>query len=208
MRSAAALFVLSFLLCAAARAGEPLTRAEQTLDLFSATRFSESGPVMLQEQSAERKKPALAAIYSLLVPGMGEVYAENFSSGKYFLIAEGALWLTFTTFEVYGNSLRDDSRSYATAHAGVNGAGKDDQFFIDIGNFLNTNAYNEKQLRDRQPDLLYDPAAGYNWQWESDAMRAEYRTERIRSEQMYNNKKFVVAAIIINHVASAINAAR
>jgi hypothetical protein len=25
---------------------------------------------------------------------------------------------------------------------------------------------------------------------------------------MYNNKKFVVAAIIINHVASAINAAR
>jgi hypothetical protein len=208
MRIAAALIILSTLLCAAARAGQPVTTAEKKLDLFAASRFAEPGRLTLQEPTADRKKPALAAIYSLLLPGMGEVYAGNFSSGKYFLIAEGALWLTFTTFEVYGNSLRDDSRSYAVAHAGVNTAGKDDQFFVDIGNFLNTNDYNEKQLRDRQIELLYDPAAGYAWQWESDEMRSEYRTERIRAERMYNNKKFVVAAIIINHVASAINAAR
>jgi hypothetical protein len=186
-------------------------RTETTLHLFGANagRGTVLSPVLsLQEAPAERKSPALAAIYSLLLPGMGEVYAGGFSSGKYFLVAEGALWLTFATFEVYGNSLRDDARSFAISRAGVNPKGKDDQFYVDIGNFLNVSDFNEKQLRDREPNRLYDPVAGYAWQWESDAVRAEYRAERIRSETMYNNTKFVVAAIIVNRVASAINAAR
>ena len=35
-----------------------------------------------------------------------------------------------------------------------------------------------------------------------------FRDQRIASETMYNNRKFVGAAILINHVVSAINAAR
>lgn len=155
-----------------------------------------------------RKSPALAAVYSLLLPGMGELYAGSFDGGKYFLIAESALWLTFTVFEVHGNSLRDDARAFAVSRAGIDPRGKDDQFFVDIGNFLDIDEHNEKQLRDREPERLYDPAAGYAWRWASDADRALYRSQRIDAETMFNNKKFVVAAVIINHVASAINAAR
>lgn len=204
----------ALLLCASARAGFPGpigTRAGAALDLLGSPLPAVPGsrPIFaLQDVAADRKSPALAAVYSLLVPGMGELYAGEFSSGKYFAIAEGALWLTFTIFEVHGNSLRDDSRAFAIARAGVDPLGKDDQFYVDIGNFLDIREFNEKQLRDREPERLYDPAAGYSWQWGADADRAQYRAQRIDAETMYNNKKFVVAAVIINHVASAINAAR
>jgi hypothetical protein len=162
----------------------------------------------LDEPALEKKSPALAAIYSLLLPGMGELYAGGFSSGKWFLMAEGALWLTYGAFTVHGNSQQDDARTYAVSRAGIDPAGKDDQFYVDIGNFLSTEEYNEKQLRDRQPELLYSRAKGEGWTWESDATRGAYKDERLSSEQTYNNRKFIVAAIVVNHIASAINAAR
>jgi len=161
-----------------------------------------------QQVPGGKKSVGLAAVYSLLLPGMGELYADAFGSGKYFLIAEGLLWLTYTGFEVHGNALRDDARAFASARAGVNVLGKDDQYFIDIGNFIDINEYNDKKLRDREPSILYNPAAGYSWRWDSDAARATYRDQRVASDNMYNNRKFAVGAVIINHVASAINAAR
>ena len=162
----------------------------------------------LEEPSQDKKSPALAAIYSLLLPGMGELYAGGFSSGKYFLMAEGALWLTYGAFTVVGNSQQEDSRTYAVSRAGIDPAGKDDQFYVDIGNFLTTEEYNDKQLRDRQPELLYSRAKGEGWTWDSDATRQAYKDERLSSEHTYNNRKFIVAAIVVNHIASAINAAR
>jgi TM2 domain-containing membrane protein YozV len=163
---------------------------------------------LMDDSSPQKKSPTLAAIYSLLVPGMGELYAGGFGLGKYFLIAESGLWLTYAAFDIYGNSLRDDARAFAVQHAGINPAGKNDQYFIDIGNFLTTQAFNDQRLRDREFSRVYDVNAGYAWNWGDDASRAAYRDQRISSENMYNNKKFVVTAIIINHVASAINAAR
>jgi len=155
-----------------------------------------------------KKSVGLAVLYSLLLPGMGELYAGNFNTGRYFLGAEGALWLTYAGFGIYGNGVRDDARSFAVVHAGVNTAGKDDQYYVDIGNFISIDEYNQKKLRDRSLDKVYDPALGYSWQWDSDASRAAFREQRITSETAYNNMRFVVAAILINHVASAINAAR
>jgi hypothetical protein len=38
--------------------------------------------------------------------------------------------------------------------------------------------------------------------------RSDYRTQRLASENMFNNRKFVAAALLLNRVASAINAAR
>jgi hypothetical protein len=161
-----------------------------------------------QDNESERKSVGMAAIYSLLLPGMGELYAGGFESGKYFLVAEGALWLTYVAFDIYGNSLRDDARLFAVANAGINPVGKDDQFYVNIGNFINTAEYNDKRLRDREPDRLYLPNSGFEWQWSSEVARASYRDRRISSENVFNNRKFVVAAVIVNHVLSAINAGR
>ena len=190
---------------------QAMTRAEVSLDLMRSVEDAAPGTSALDElteTSDDRKSPALAAVYSLLLPGMGELYAGGFSSGKYFLMAEGALWITYGAFSVHGSNQQDDARTYAVSRAGISPDGKDDQFYVDIGNFLTTEEYNDKQLRDREPELLYSRAEGEGWTWESDAARQAYKDERISSEQTYNNRKFVAAAIIINHVASAVNAAR
>lgn len=197
------------LLCAQT-ASTPLSRHEIQRQLFSTPLVQSEFSVFPDEFQGERrrKKVGLAALYSLLLPGMGELYAENFGSGKFFLAAEGVLWLGYAGLEMYGNAVRDDARAFAASRAGVNPAGKDDQFWVDIGNFTDTQSYNEKKARDRAADRLYDPNAGYLWKWDSDASRATFKNDRIASENLYNNQKFVVVAVLINHVASAINAAR
>jgi hypothetical protein len=189
-------------------AGSPLSWSEAQRDLMSAAMLPQSMGQEILPVAGGRKSVGLAALYSLALPGMGELYADGFSSGKYFLIAEAGLWLGYAGTSVYGDVLRDDARTYAAVHAGVNPTGKDDQFYIDVGNFASLDDYNAKRLRDREVAKLYDPLAGYSWMWESDASRLTYKDERIKSESVYNSRKFIGAAILINHIASAINAAR
>lgn len=157
--------------------------------------------------STEKKNVGLAVFYSLLLPGMGELYVGEYAVGKYFTIAEGMLWLTYASFETYGTWLRDDARDFARTHAAIQTEGKDQQFFVDIGNFLTVRDYNERKLRDREPEKLYDVNTHY-WEWASDADRASYRRQRIAHDRMFNNNKFVVAAVIVNHIVSAVNAGR
>ena len=158
--------------------------------------------------SPNRKSPATAVMYSLLLPGMGELYADGFDQGRYSLIAEGSLWLTYVSFRQYGGWLRDDARRFAAVHSGARIDSKNDQFFVDIGNFNDTYEYNEKKLIDRSPEKIYDVKAGYYWRWDSDANRSEFRSMRVSSERVFNNSKFIIGAVIVNHLFSAINAAR
>jgi TM2 domain-containing membrane protein YozV len=163
---------------------------------------------MPDDASSGRKSVGLAALYSLILPGMGELYTGGFSSGKYFLMAEGVFWLGYISFDVYGDLLRSDARAFAAVHAGLDPSGKNDQFYVDAGNFPDTYSYNDKKLRDRTPQKVYDVSAGYWWRWDSDQSRATFRDQRIRSETMYNNRKFVGAFLLLNRLASAINAGR
>jgi len=155
----------------------------------------------------EKKNVGLAVLYSLLLPGMGELYVGRYDVGKYFTIGEGALWLTFTSLELYGTSLRNDARSFAGIHAGVNPAGKDHQYFIDIGNYSGIHEYTETILRNRELDRLYDPST-HSWQWDTEANRLLYRELRMSHDRVFNNNQFVIAAVLVNHVISAINAGR
>lgn len=204
--------VLSILLLSTslyANDGTQLTRFEIERQLFSPPIVSNTIALQMQELGAKKKSPALAALYSLVLPGLGEHYAEGWTgTGKFLSGFEGLLWLGYAGMSVYGNSLKDDALSFAAAHAGANVAGKDDQFLIDLGNFNTTQEFNEVRLRDREPGRLYDVNAGFGWQWDSDANRSLYRERRISGEEMLNNRKFIVAAIIVNHLVSAINAAR
>jgi hypothetical protein len=155
----------------------------------------------------EKKSVPQAVMYSLVLPGMGELYAGEYGIGKYFTIAEGALWATLLGFDRYGTWLQDDSRSFAAQHAGITTAGKSDQYFMDVGNFNSVVDYNEQMLRDRDPHKLYDEQS-FRWFWDSPANRQIYRDRRVSSDQMFNDTRFVAAAIAVNHIVSAINAAR
>lgn len=155
-----------------------------------------------------KKSPGLAFIYGLLVPGMGHVYADRFNTGKYFMISETTLWLTYAAFTIYGNWLLDDAYSYATTHAGITVGDKarDDKFFIDIANYSNVDEYNNEKLRFGEYDKLYLPENGYYFWWNSDEERRQYRGDKIGGDRTLNDRLFVVGAVLINHLVSGISA--
>lgn len=189
-----------------------LTIDESRRDLFSSfaggRQDTSLNEIDLNGASSGKKNAAIASLYSLLLPGMGELYVGEYGMGKYFTVAEGALWLTLGSFHLYANALQDDARRFAVQHASTSFDGKDDQFFIDISNFDNVYDFNEQALRDRDPQKLYDPNSSHYWQWDNDINRESFRQQRVSSDNWSNNTRFVVAAIAVNHVVSAINAAR
>jgi hypothetical protein len=149
----------------------------------------------------------LAAVFSLALPGMGEWYAGDLSAGKYNLIAEGGLWLTYGGFKLQSGWIRDDARVYATQHAGAAMEGKNADFEVNIGEYLSRDAYNQAMLRNRAYDEVYS-APGFEWEWQSVQQMTGYRSMRIRSDQANNSAKFAVAGLVINRIISAFAAAR
>lgn len=155
-----------------------------------------------------KKSPGLAFIYSLFIPGTGQLYANRFDVGKYFMISEASLWLGYAAFTIYGNWLLDDAYSYASLHAGVNNSGKerDDQFYIDIANYENYEQFNNEQLMFGNYENLYDPAKGYYFYWDNNDNRRNYRDDKLAGDRTKNDRLFIVGAILVNHVVSAVSA--
>lgn len=162
------------------------------------------------DQMAEKsnKSVLLAIGYSLVLPGLGEYYADNFATGKYFLGADAGLWLTYGGFRAYGQWLKDDAKTLAAQKASADFSGKDDKFEVNLGNFGDVISYNDAKLRNREYDLLYDPKSTFSWQWSSDVDRLHYKDLRNRGESTLRSSEFVLGALILNRVISAISAAR
>src|SRR5437868_5743769 len=121
-----ALCVLFFSVSAYSQDSYP-TRQSIVQDLLGKNQVSVAPASTLYQQEqarGERKSPALAALYSLLLPGMGELYVGDYGSGKYFTIAEGALWTGWGGMQWYGNWKQNDSRQFAAQHAQISLDGK------------------------------------------------------------------------------------
>ncbi len=150
----------------------------------------------------------LAIAYSLILPGLGDLYAENLGTGKYFMGADAGLWLAYGGFNVYGQWLKNDAKTLAVQSASANFDAKDDKFEVNIGNFSDVLSYNDAKLRNREYDLLYDPKSNFAWQWSSDADRLHYKDLRNRGESTLKSSQFVLGALVINRVIAAISAVR
>ncbi len=155
----------------------------------------------------EKKSKGLAIIYSLLLPGMGELYADAYSSGKYFTIAEGTLWGFLIGFNSYGNWQEENYKAFAESYAGVELDGKDEEYLSTIGNYVNLDQYNREQELNREFKDVYERDE-YFWNWQNPGRRGEYRKLWESSERAYNNIQFAIGGLILNRIASAINAVR
>lgn len=157
---------------------------------------------------AEGEKSVLLAIgLSTVLPGMGELYAGNFETGKYSLIAEGVLWVAFGAFKIQSNTIETDARLFARQHSGADFGGKSDQYAVDVGNYQSVDEYNQEKLKNREYDRLYDKAT-YSWNWDNGANRQTFRNLRIDSDKADQASGFVVGALVINRIISAISAGR
>lgn len=163
----------------------------------------------VEPQADTPKKSALLAIaYSLVLPGLGDLYAENFGTGKYFMGADAGLWLTYGGIRVYGQWLKDDAKALAVQRASANFDGKDAKFEVNLGNFADVLSYNDAKLRNREFDLIYDPNSNFAWQWSSDADRLHYKDLRNRGEGSLRNSQFILGALFLNRVIAAVSAVR
>jgi hypothetical protein len=162
---------------------------------------------IIQNQNFEKKSAGLAILYSLLLPGMGELYAGNYSSGQYFTIADGVIWSTLAGISVYGNSKEKDYRAFAQSFGGANLNNKDDEYFANIGIYENIDQYNREKELNRQFDEVYNVESHY-WSWDGTDERREYRNLWSSSESAKNNLRFAVGALVLNRIVSAIFAVR
>ena len=159
------------------------------------------------ETDFEKKSPALAILYSVLLPGMGELYAGDYSTGKYFTIADGIIWSTFAGMTIYGNNKENDYRAFAKAYGRVDLNNKDDEYFANIGVYQNIEEFNREQELNRDFDEVYDLESDF-WAWSSNEHRKEYRNLWTSSENAKNNVRFAVGALVLNRLISAIFAVR
>jgi len=156
----------------------------------------------------QKKNAGLAALYSLLLPGMGELYAGDYSSGKYLTVADAAFWGAFAGFNIYGNWQEANYKSFADTYGGgIQTDGKDEKFFADIGEYLSVDEYNRAMSLTGRFDQMYDEETHY-WSWEENSQRSRYRSMWTSSERSFNNIRFAVGALIINRIVSMINAIR
>jgi hypothetical protein len=156
---------------------------------------------------SSKKSVGLGVIYSLLLPGMGELYADAYDIGKYFTIADGILWGTFIGMNIYANWQENNYKSYAETRAGISNENKGENYYATISVYNDIESYNNEKALERNFDEMYDPGS-YFWKWNSNEERETYRDMWTSSEQTKNDVRFIVGGLILNRIASAINAAR
>jgi Family of unknown function (DUF5683) len=168
---------------------------------------AELSEVNLPQESFRKKSPGLAILYSMLLPGMGELYAGDYSTGKYFTIADGIIWGVFTGITIYGNDKEDSYRAYAQAYGNVNLDGKDETYFADISIYENIDQFNTEKELNREFENVYNENSHY-WAWDGSSQRKEYRALWSSSETAKNNVRFAAGALILNRIVSSIFAVR
>ncbi|MBN1479960.1 hypothetical protein EH223_18690 [candidate division KSB1 bacterium] len=205
------LYLVLFCCAITTFAGTPASKFDSTFIevspyLFALNDQDDVLPAPLQKQQLAPKNRGKALFLSLLVPGLGQYYAEARTKGAVFLGMEIGLWLTYSGFKAYGNWRQNDYETFAASHAGVNLTGKDHTYFIDVGNFDNIYEHNEYRLRQRYFYKYYQDTEFWYWDWDSKANMEKFDQLRVSADTANNRAQFVLGMIVANHLISAIDA--
>jgi hypothetical protein len=147
-----------------------------------------------------------AFLRSAVIPGWGQRRAGAKTAARNFFVAEALLWSGFAALQVHGHWLKNDYKLFAATHAGVELAGKDEQFFVDAGNFISVDEFNQNRLRRRDVEGLYDVTT-HAWRWDTEANLLKFSNLRKRSELSFSRANLVVAGVLANHIVSGVHAA-
>ncbi len=150
--------------------------------------------------------PGRALLFSFLVPGLGQYVQGSRKSAAAFFAAEVAFWVAAGSFHAAGQWKEDDYRLYARVHAGIDPAGKDKDFYVNIGNYNSLNDYNQAKLRARNLRDYYRDKQAYAWQWDSPENRQFYEQLRVTSDRYYNRAELMLGGVLANHLISGLHA--
>lgn len=167
------------------------------------------------------KKSARKAFFlSLLVPGSGEYYVGYKNYAKGFIGAETVIWTVAVYNKYQGDMRRRDYIAYAAQQAGSNPGRTDDFYYQNVYEWPNSYWYNEDQWRQARELYPYDPAAQQayvsdklyssedSWEWLNEGQWYYYRGLRVKSRNALHRISYSLGASVLNHMLSAVNAAR
>ncbi|KAB2878328.1 hypothetical protein F9K33_13525 [bacterium] len=182
--------------------------------LYSAAQSTGQEAAGSQQSLPYAKSKKKAFLFSLLLPGLGELYQNDWKfngwgSGLYYFGAEALLWSSHLYLGSYSNWLKEDSRSLAARNAGVDlKSPKPSRYYVNIGKFSDIYTYNEFQRRLVGTSTLYAETNANFWQWNNDGSRRKYDRLRADSDTYNNFSKYMLWGIFTNHVLSAVNSMR
>ncbi|NOZ03084.1 MAG: hypothetical protein GXO92_00545 [FCB group bacterium] len=152
--------------------------------------------------SPDSKPPILQ---SLIIPGWGEYLVQHPKRAKVFMLTESALWVSSLASFMISQIEEQKYIAFAADHAGVSTRGKNKEFWIDIGNYPSSEAFNTEHLRWRDFEALYPNTEAWQWEWDSGNNRSRFERIRIRSDHWALIGKFLIGGIVVNHIVSAID---
>ncbi|MEL6824129.1 MAG: hypothetical protein AAFP70_20415 [Calditrichota bacterium] len=174
-------------------------------------------PLQAQELKMDQPDPQITqqsrggvenVLLSMLIPGLGEWRMGNKRAAKIFMGTEVVMWISYLSTRGYINVLQNDLEAFAASRAGVNTAGKGDQYWIDVGQAESIYAFNESKLLERDLNGRYEEGAGFDWQWQSEEDRTDYRQRRLDRLDWKRRSTFLAGGIVLNHLVSAVDVVR
>ncbi len=171
--------------------------------------ISLSGTIL---HAGEFEKSKSKAIWlSFAVPGLGELYLNNWKSmgsGKYFMAGEAMMWAGFFYFRSYGKWVHTDSRAFATRNAGVVSGSKPASYYFNIAKYGSIYEYNDAERRLNAGKNVYAETSENFWQWQNDKVREKYDRMRIDATFYKRVASYVLFSGLMNRVLSAAQTAR
>lgn len=159
------------------------------------------------------KKPGRALLFSAIIPGTGEIYAESYIVGASLIAVEAALWVFYSKFHSKGKDLETEFEAFANAHWRED-AYKD---WIErnpetsITHELpetKTQQYYEMIGKYHQFYAGWDDSEGYVYNGaEISPNRKKYMDMREDSNIQLKNATTMASVAMLNHILSAVNAA-
>ena len=140
---------------------------------------------------------------SSLIPGWGEAVLENNKRARLFSSIELSLWTACLATYTASYHQMLQYQSFAVEHAGVDADNKDHKYWVDIGNYIDIDQHNSEHLRWRYLDEIYSESD--HWLWDNKNNMKNFESMRIRSDMLAKTGEYVIGAIIMNHLLSAID---
>ena len=120
----------------------------------------------------DSRDPVISPVLkSLIFPGWGEYALGYQQRGRIMALTESVIFISILGSYSNSNTFESNYQSYAAQHAGVSTVGKNRQYWIDVGNYLSIDQFNEEHLRWRDFNAVYEQDNNWNWAWDDDGNR-------------------------------------
>ncbi len=166
-----------------------------------------SAPPAHAVSPARGVSPRRAFFMSLVVPGWGQYAAGHTRRAAVYGAIEASGWLSVGGMRRYESIYTDDYRALAASVAGANVDGQPRTYFDDLAFYETRTLHNQVARVDEQPEPdLY--GVEDDWQWPTTADRQRFRDVYNDAKMMDRNVSYALLAVTLNHIASAIDAAK